>query len=74
MSATQGRERTIDTISVRGPQPHNTNPWKERREWENSRIQKGRKQLGKISPAVLRGSPASIYAHKHTDEGPNHRV
>ena len=32
-SAVQGRERVIeDTLSVRRPQPHTTNPWKEEKD------------------------------------------
>ena len=43
----QGWERAINTLSVRRPQPHNTNPWNERRERENSsRRQKVSEQLG----------------------------
>ena len=30
-SAMQGREREIDTLSVRRPQPHTTNLWRKRR-------------------------------------------
>ena len=36
----QGWERAINTLSVRRPQPHNTNPQNEIRERENSRRQK----------------------------------
>ena len=42
----QGWERAINTLSVRRPQPHNTNPWKERKERENSRRQEVSEQLG----------------------------
>ena len=51
----QGWERAINTLSVRRPHPHNTNPWNARRERENSRRQKGNEQLRKkkgISPAL----------------------
>ena len=34
-------ERTINTLSIRRPQPYNTNPQNERREGEDSRRQKG---------------------------------
>ena len=40
----QGREREIDTLSVRRPQPHTTNLWRKRRERENSWRQKRREQ------------------------------
>ena len=40
----QGWERAINTISVQSP--HNTNPYNERRERENSRRQKVSEQLG----------------------------
>ena len=42
----QGWERAINTLSVRGPQPHNTNPQNKTRERENSRRQKVSEQLG----------------------------
>ena len=42
----EGWERAINTLSVRRPQPHNTNPQNERRESENSRRQKVSEQLG----------------------------
>ena len=42
MSAMQGWERAIYTLSVQRPQPHNTNLLKKRRERENSRRQKER--------------------------------
>ena len=51
----QGREREIDTLSVRRPQPHTTNLLRKRRERENSWRQKRRKQLGQqkgIGPAL----------------------
>ena len=51
----QGREREIDTLSVRRPQPHTTNLWRKRRERENSWRQKRREQLGQqkgIGPAL----------------------
>ena len=37
----QGWERAINTLSVRRPQPHNTNPQNERRERENRCTQLG---------------------------------
>ena len=51
----QGWERPINTLSVRRPQPHNTNPKNERRERENSRRQKVSEQLRQkkgIGPAL----------------------
>ena len=42
----QGREREIDTLSVRRPQPHTTNLKTKRREGENSWRHKRREQLG----------------------------
>ena len=42
----QGWERAINTLSVRRPQPHNTNPYNEIRESENSRRQNVSQQLG----------------------------
>ena len=42
----QGWEKVINTLSVRRPQPHNTNPQNERREKENSMRQKVSEQLG----------------------------
>ena len=44
MKIVEGWERVINTLSVWRPQPHNTNPWNERRERENSRRQKVSKQ------------------------------
>ena len=51
----QGREREIDTLSVRRPLPHTTNLWRKRKERENSWRQKRREQLGQqkgIGPAL----------------------
>ena len=51
----QGREREIDTLSVRSLQPHSTNLLRKRRERENSWRQKRREQLGQqkgIGPAL----------------------
>ena len=51
----QGREREIDTLSVRRPQIHATNLQRKRRERENSWRQKRREQPGQqkgIGPAL----------------------
>ena len=51
----QGRERKIDILSVRRPQPHTTNLKRKRRERENRWRQKRREQLGQqkgIGPAL----------------------
>ena len=51
----QGREREIDTLSVRRPKSHTTNLRRKRRERGNSWRQKRREQLGQqnfIGPAL----------------------
>ena len=44
-AALQGWKLAIYTLPVQRPQPRNTNPQKERKEWEHSRRQKGSEQL-----------------------------
>ena len=55
----QGWERAINTLSVRRPQPHNTNPQNERRERQNSRIQKVSEQQANKKALALLMKPAS---------------
>ena len=63
--AMQGWERAIYTLSVQRPQSHNTNLQKERRERENSRIQRGSRQLRPIKktlvPLLKPASPINEY-------------
>ena len=42
----QGREREIDTLSVRRPQPHTTNLYRKRREGKIVEDKKRKDQLG----------------------------
>ena len=49
----QGWESAIYTLSVQRHQPHKTNPQKERRERENSRIQKGNEKKAYVNNKAL---------------------
>ena len=44
-SLMQGWERAFYAMSVQRPQPHNTNPWEERREREMVKDKKGSSEL-----------------------------
>ena len=58
MFVMQGWERAI-TLSVRIPQPHNTNPKNERKERENKRRQKGASSKANKKALALLLKPAS---------------
>ena len=65
--AMQGREREIDTLSVRRPEAHTTNLYRKRRERENSLSQK-RRELGLRDFVILfctttfQAHPSSVWS------------
>ena len=80
--AMQGWERAINTLSVRGPQPHNTSPENERRERKTAGDKKWASSYANKKASALLLKPASPTPsntgslrsfHRDTDHGINVR-